>query len=175
VEDVFKLILSRLESLDNGQRVLQDGMKALQDGQKELFGGQKELFGGQKALSERQTSLEEGQQALVVGQKAIWEKLTEHDGVLGTLLERASNAETHLGNIEVHLGNVENRLETVENNQARLEMRMENEVIDKVRALFDDREVQNIRFDKLENQLEALSIDLSFLVTRVIRLEQVAK
>ncbi|MEW5793701.1 MAG: hypothetical protein AB1709_05470 [Bacillota bacterium] len=168
MEDVFKLILSRLESLDNGQRVLQDGMKALQDGQKELFGGQKELFGGQKALSERQTSLEEGQQALVVGQKAIWEKLTEHDGVLGTLLERASNAETHLGNIEVHLGNVEN-------NQARLEMRMENEVIDKVRALFDDREVQNIRFDKLENQLEALSIDLSFLVTRVIRLEQVAK
>ncbi|MDZ4041995.1 MAG: hypothetical protein U1D96_00650 [Eubacteriales bacterium] len=168
MEDVFKLILSRLESLDNGQRVLQDGMKALQD-------GQKELFGGQKALSERQTSLEEGQQALVVGQKAIWEKLTEHDGVLGTLLERASNAETHLGNIEVHLGNVENRLETVENNQARLEMRMENEVIDKVRALFDDREVQNIRFDKLENQLEALSIDLSFLVTRVIRLEQVAK
>ena len=168
MEDVFKLILSRLESLDNGQRVLQDGMKALQD-------GQKELFGGQKALSERQTSLEEGQQALVVGQKAIWEKLTEHDGVLGTLLERASNAETHLGNIEVHLGNVENRLETVENNQARLEMRMENEVIDKVRALFDDREVQHIRYDKLENQLEALSIDLSFLVTRVIRLEQVAK
>lgn len=154
VEEILKTILSRLDSLDNGQRTLQDGQKALQDGQNALQGGQNALQDGQKALED--------------GQKAIWEKLTEHDGILGTLLERTSS-------VEMRLGNVENRLEGVEKNQARLELRIENEVIEKIRALFDDREVQNNRFDIIENKLEGVSLDLRYLVTRVIRLEQVAK
>jgi len=35
----------------------------------------------------------------------------------------------------------------------RLEIRMENEIIDKLKALFDDREVQDSRFDRIENKL----------------------
>ncbi|MDA8097202.1 MAG: hypothetical protein RDV00_05925 [Clostridia bacterium] len=147
MEEILKTILSRLDSLDNGQRTLQDGLKTLQDGQK---------------------ALQDGQKALEDGQKAIWEKLTEHDGILGTLLERTSS-------VEMRLDNVENRLEGVEKNQARLELRIENEVIEKIKALFDDREIQNNRFDIIENKLDGVSLDLRYLVTRVIRLEQVAK
>lgn len=57
----------------------------------------------------------------------------------------------------------------------RIETRMENEVIDKIRALFDDRDLQNARLNRIENKVESIGIDTGYLVARVARLEKAAK
>lgn len=59
--------------------------------------------------------------------------------------------------------------------QLRLETRLESEVIDKLRALFDDRELQNNRLDRIDEKLDSIEIDTGYLVSRVSRLEKLAK
>lgn len=58
---------------------------------------------------------------------------------------------------------------------SKLEVDIENKVIEKIRALFDDREVQNERLDRIEDKLDKISTDTSYLVARVARLENLAK
>lgn len=52
---------------------------------------------------------------------------------------------------------------------------MENEVIDKVRVLFDAREVLNQNFNRIDDRLQSVEIDTGYLVSRVARLEKVVK
>jgi len=49
------------------------------------------------------------------------------------------------------------------------------EVIEKIRALFDDREAQNERFNCINDKLADISTDVRYLVARVISLEKLAK
>ncbi len=75
----------------------------------------------------------------------------------------------------LELVSLNQRVGNLEANQQKLEMKIENEVIDKIRALFDDREMQNHRFDRIEVKLENIIVDVSYLVTKVSRLEKAAK
>jgi len=70
---------------------------------------------------------------------------------------------------------INERLDSLENRQHRMETRMENEVIDKIKALFDDREVKNDRFDRIEDRLGSIENDTRYLVAKVVRLEKMAK
>jgi predicted nuclease with TOPRIM domain len=67
----------------------------------------------------------------------------------------------------------------LENKVDKLEVRMENEVIEKVKALFDGH---NLRGDQIENlkthldeRFDSIEIDTRYLVSRVSRLEKLAK
>gem|GEM_PF-1720273 len=57
----------------------------------------------------------------------------------------------------------------------RLELRMENEVIDKVRILFDAREIQDQRLERIDDRMQSIEIDTGYLVSRVARLEKAVK
>lgn len=57
----------------------------------------------------------------------------------------------------------------------RIETRMENEVIDKTRALFDDREVQNDRLDRIENKLDDIATDVSYIAAKIAGLGKLAR
>lgn len=88
----------------------------------------------------------------------------------------------HLQALTDRLGAVEKGQELLATGQQRLEskmdnieLRMENEVIDRIRGLFDAREVQNDRFDRIEEKLGSIETDTGYLVARVARLEHVAK
>lgn len=48
-------------------------------------------------------------------------------------------------------------------------------MIDKIHALFDDREMQNHRLDRIEVKLENVIVDLGYLVAKVARMERMAK
>jgi len=58
---------------------------------------------------------------------------------------------------------------------ARLEYRMEHEVINKIRALFDACEAHEDYFKRIFARLDNIEIDTRYLVARVTRLEQLAK
>jgi len=57
----------------------------------------------------------------------------------------------------------------------KLEIRMENEVIDKIRILFDAWQVHEDKFDQVMDKLKDVSTDVRYLVTRIARLEKIAK
>ena len=59
-----KVILTRLDNLEDGQKGLEDGQKGLEDGQKGLEEGQKGLEEGQKGILTRLDKIEAGQEAI---------------------------------------------------------------------------------------------------------------
>lgn len=109
--------------------------------------GQKALFEGQKQLENRMSNVEKSQQQL----------------------------ESRIGNIEKGQLRLETRMEAVEKNQLRLESRIESEVVEKIRGLYDNREVQNERFERIENKISSIEKDTGYLVAKVARLESLAK
>ena len=129
--------------------------------------------------------------------------LEQHSGILEKhteILEQHSGIlEKHTGILQQHseiLAKHTDQLDWLGKGQQRLETKVENEVADKIRALFDDREIKNERFDHLEkrfdflehrfdrlegrfdlviNKLEDITTDVRYLVNRVDKLEKLAK
>lgn len=81
--------------------------------------------------------------------------------------------------LETKVDKLEQGQERLETKVGELELRMENEVIEKVRALYDGF---NLRGDQIENlqkrldqRLDSIEIDIGYLVSKVARLEKMAK
>ncbi len=88
---------------------------------------------------------------------------------------RLDSVDSRLGQVESRLDSVDSRPENVEKGQLKIETRLENEVIEKIRALFDDREVQNAKLEQIIAREDNISADINYLVSRVVRLEKMAK
>lgn len=78
-------------------------------------------------------------------------------------------------NMENHLEKLEHKTDRIDSGLLKLETRIENEVIEKVRALFDARQVQEDKLGHISEKLDSIEIDTGYLVSRVARLEKVAK
>jgi len=112
------------------------------------------INGALKELNKKHSNLEAGQQRLE---------------------SRVGKIEEGQQRLENRVGGMENRLEGVEKGQQRIETRLENDVIEKIRALFDDREVQNDRLTRIENKLDRVANDTAYLVTEVAMLKRAAR
>lgn len=97
------------------------------------------------------------------------------DHKVENLDQRVEKLDQHVGNLDQRVGNLEEGQAVFVANVHKLELKIENEVIEKIRALFDDREVQNHRLECIEVKLDGIIVDLSYLVTNVARLERIAK
>ncbi|MBS3975202.1 MAG: hypothetical protein KGZ75_00480 [Syntrophomonadaceae bacterium] len=78
--------------------------------------------------------------------------------------------DARLENVETRLEKVETRLENVEKAQLRFEVKLENEVIDKIRGLYEFQRVQeNVNnqvlaaLARIENKLESHDIQIHIL------------
>ena len=91
------------------------------------------------------------------------------------LTTKVDNVDNRIASVEKVQVEMASHLASVERGQLRLESRMESEVIDKIKALFDDREVQNERLDRIESKLDLVTSDTGYLMSKVVRLEALAK
>ncbi|CCO08854.1 hypothetical protein [Desulforamulus hydrothermalis] len=66
------------------------------------------------------------------------------------------------------LKSINQRVSNLEQNQLKLETKIENEVIEKIRGLYDFREVVNDNFNKTSNTLEALADRIDDLKEEVL-------
>ena len=117
------------------------------------------------------------------------DKISERLGILeqgqNRLAERQIRLEEQIASLEQGQVRLEQRLDSVEDclgfvekSQLKLETRLENEVIEKIRILFDARQVHEEKMQLLpylNNTVERILIDTSYLVTRVTKLEKLAK
>jgi hypothetical protein len=115
---VFELMHTRLEHLEDSQRLLVEGQHVVVDRLERLEDGQLKLVEGQLTLVEGQLALVEGQKVIVDrlgrlenGQTAVVERLDRL--VAATTRERTDRAE-QLGVIETRLDDVERRLDDLE-------------------------------------------------------------
>ncbi|KJR98028.1 MAG: hypothetical protein VR68_12125 [Peptococcaceae bacterium BRH_c4a] len=112
-------------------------------------------------------------------QKEVETRFESMDSRLESVEKGQSGIETRLESfqkeVETRFESMDSRLASVEKGQLRLESRMESEVIDKIKALFDDREVRNDRLERIESKLDVVASDTGYLMTRVTRLEALAK
>ena len=91
------------------------------------------------------------------------------------IFKRFDVFEDSLSRTESKVNALENGLARTESKIDKLEIRMENEVIEKIRALFDDRDVQNAMLNSLKEKQDSILADINYLVNRVVRLEKLAK
>lgn len=80
-----------------------------------------------------------------------------------------------LKNLNDGQSRIENRMDRLETKVDKLELRIENEVIDKIRILFDADKVREEKLSQVVEKLDSIEIDTGYLVSRVSRLEKVAK
>jgi len=111
----------------------------------------KEILGELKNLNQRVGGLEDGQKELI----------------------------SDVSGLKIGQQKLESRMESLETGQRKHEARMESEVIEKIGALFDG---YTLRGDQIENlqkhfdqRLDSIEIDTGYLVSRVARLEKMAK
>lgn len=121
-------------------------------------------------------------QTLTQGQVRLDLRFGEVESRLGNVEKGQGRLEARLDSVEkgqtrlgVRLDGVESCLGVVEKGQLRLEARIEGQVMDKISALFDDREVQNDRFERMESKIDAVFADTRYLVTRIARLGEVTR
>ncbi len=81
-------------------------------------------------------------------------------GKLETGLESLSNEMTE---VKSTVGKLETGLESVQKNQLRLEYRLESEVIEKIRALFDDRSMNQDYFISIRDTMARIENRVEFL------------
>ena len=86
----------------------------------------------------------------------------------GTLLEQHSTLLERQG---IMLEQHSVMLETLQRGQIKLESRVENEVIDKIRILFDARNVQNDRLERIENKIDDLDDKIEYALLKLMRQE----
>jgi phage gp16-like protein len=104
------------------------------------------------------------------------ELLTEGQQRLDDKLEQGQQR------LDLKVDGLEQGQKRLELKMDKLELRVENEVIDKIRALFDDREMQNKRIefhdrrlDSIDEKLDRISNDTAYLVSEVISLKRLVK
>lgn len=141
-----------------------------------------QILGELKSVNQRLDSMDQRFDNMDQRFDNMDQRLDNMDQRLDNMDQRLCNVEQRLGNVEHRLGNVEQRLDNVETSvddlkksQARLEFRMENEVIEKIRALFDAREVHEDKFKQVFKRLDDIALDTGYLVAKVAQLERIAR
>ncbi|MBO8136765.1 MAG: hypothetical protein H0Z40_01300 [Desulfotomaculum sp.] len=73
--------------------------------------------------------------------------------------------------ISSEVNNLKSDVDELKRGQQRIETRIENELVDKVRALFDDREVQNDKLDQISDKLTDIDDSITYVLAKVARHE----
>lgn len=81
--------------------------------------------------------------------------------------------------LETKVDKLEQGQEKLETKVGELELRMKNEVIEKIRALYDGFNLRGDQFEnlqkRLDQSLDSIEIDIGYLVSKVAQLEKMAK
>ena len=151
MENVLNEILKKLNSLEQGQQELRHGQQTLEQGQQELRHGQQTLEQTQQELRHGQQTLEQDYQELRHGQQTLEQGQQE----------------------------LRTNIQKIESKVDKLELRMEEEVFNKIGALLNGHSLRGDQIEKLrkhlDERLDNIETDTRYLVARVARLEKLAK
>ena len=80
-------------------------------------------------------------------------KVTSLDTKVASLDTKVSSLETKVSAMNIKVSSLESNMSSLENTVTRIETRMEHEIIDKIKVLFDGHQLHEDRFDRIEKKL----------------------
>ncbi|MCL6478653.1 MAG: hypothetical protein K6T65_09575 [Peptococcaceae bacterium] len=135
----------------------------------------KEILGELKTLNQRVGHIESDVSGLKTDVSGLKTDVSGLKTDVSGLKTDVNDLKSGQARLEANQAKLEDGLSRLEANQDRLELRIENEVIDKIRALFDTRQVHEDKINLLIEGQEDMKTDLRYLVYRVVNLEKVAR
>ena len=89
-EEFQRIVLQKLDNLEEGQRRLEERQQRLEEGQQRLEERQQRLEERQQRLEERQQRLEERQEALEGGQRRLEERVSNLERTVNAIYEQTA-------------------------------------------------------------------------------------
>jgi len=121
-----------------------------------------------KALASEQKSMASDITNLASEQKSMG----SHINNLASEQKSMASDITNLASEQKSMGS---EVKEIRKGLVRLENRVENEVIEKIRALFDARADHEDKFKRIDKRLDSIENDTAYLVARVASIERLAK
>ncbi|MHB8918487.1 MAG: coiled-coil domain-containing protein [Desulfocucumaceae bacterium] len=148
-----------------------------------------EILGELKDVNQRLVNLDEGQNQTAVKVDSLGTSVHNLDTRMGSLETKFDNLDTRMETIETKVDGLDNRMGTLETKmdgldnrmgtletsvgdlkagQTKLETRIENEVVDKIRILFDAHSLYMDYFASIKDSQARLENNLDSLTRRII-------
>lgn len=142
MEETLKLILTKLTSLEEGQKALLGRQAAMEKRQEALEERQISMEKRQAAMEKRQASLEDGQKSLMQGQHEIRleldRRITESENMILNELDRVQERfDTKFTRIEKNLEEIQQyyRIDRLENDNTTLLLKLHDDIQKRVAEL----------------------------------------
>lgn len=167
-EQLLKEILSELKDVNHR-------LVNLEEGQSQTAVKVDSLGTSVHNLDTRMGSLETKFDHLDTRMETVETKLDGLDNRMGTLETKVDGLDNRIGTLETKVDGLDNRIGTLETSvgdlkagQTKLETRIENEVIDKIRILFDAHSLYMDYFASIKDSQARLENNLDSLTRRII-------
>ncbi len=165
-EQFQELVLRQLRELTEGQR-------ALADGQNRLDARMGKVEDRLEGLETRMGKVEDRLEGLGARVGKVEDRLEGLDARVGKVEDRLEGLDTRMGKVEDRIGQVETgmgdigtRIDNLEKLQLRVETRLDGEILEKIRALFDARQVSLDYYASIKNSLARIEEGLDYLRRR---------
>ncbi|RYD02602.1 hypothetical protein N752_25070 [Desulforamulus aquiferis] len=116
------------------------------------------------SINKRLNSIDEGQERLESKVGSLEEGQIRLESKVGSLEEGQIRLESKVGSLEEGQIRLESKVD-------KLEIRIENEVIEKIRGLYDYREVTNDKFDQVIDKLSDIDDSINYALAKIARHE----
>ena len=153
MEAILKQIVTKLDSLEQGQGRMEKDISSLKEGQARL----------EKDVAELKTDVAVLKTDVAVLKTDVAELKTD----VAVLKTDVAVLKTDVAVLKTDVLSLKEGQAMLEQKFDKMAVKIENELVDKTRALFDGREVHNDRFELLMNKLDGVAKDTSFLVREV--------
>lgn len=85
-----------------------------------------------------------------------------------TIEERITGVEKKISGVEGKITGIEEKMKVVEEEVKKLGIKIDTEITDKVRALFDDRQLLHEKIDEIDEKIDILQLDVNNLTVKTL-------
>jgi chromosome segregation ATPase len=85
-----------------------------------------------------------------------------------TIEERITGVEKKISGVEGKITGIEEKMKVVEEEVKKLGIKIDTEITDKVRALFDDRQLLHEKIDEIDEKIDMLQLDVNNLTVKTL-------
>lgn len=82
--------------------------------------------------------------------------------------ERIAGVEKRISGVEGKITGIEEKIKHVEEEVKKLGIKIDTEITDKIRALFDDRQLLHEKIDEIDEKIDMLQLDVNNLTVKTL-------
>ncbi|ABY93711.1 MULTISPECIES: hypothetical protein [Thermoanaerobacter] len=93
---------------------------------------------------------------------------TEFSNKFDEFAKRFDAVEERISGVEGKITGIEEKIKVVEEEVKKLGIKIDTEITDKVRALFDDRQLLHEKIDEIDEKIDMLQLDVNNLTVKTL-------